>query len=119
LLQNVRQSSGVDLGSQRDNLISRYNTGATQDQSRSLVVREVTEGASFRQAEYNGAFVLSEYFSYLGRNPDRIGYAFWLNVLNNGDPGNYRGMVCGFINSAEYQRRFSSVVSRNDSECSR
>jgi uncharacterized protein len=119
LLQNLRQGSGVDLSGQRASLISRYNSGSSLDQSRSFVVRDLIESASFRQAEYNEAFVLSEYFSYLHRNPDPNGIAFWLTVLNSGDPGNYRGMVCGFINSTEYQRRFSAVVSRSDSECSR
>lgn len=119
LVENLRQSSGVDLSNQRGSLITRYHSGSSQDQSRSLVVREVTDNAAFKQAEYNAAFVLSEYFAYLRRNPDARGYSFWLNVLNNGDPGNYRGMVCGFINSAEYQRRFSSVVSRSDNDCSR
>ncbi|MDQ2855569.1 MAG: DUF4214 domain-containing protein, partial [Acidobacteriota bacterium] len=119
MVLTLRQSSGVDLGSQRDSLIGRYNSGANLEQSRSFVVRDLTESASFRQAEYNSAFVLSEYFSYLHRNPDADGYAFWVNVLNNGDAGNYRGMVCAFITSAEYQRRFSSVVARGDGECSR
>jgi hypothetical protein len=119
MVQTLRQSSGVDLGNQRNSLIGRYNSGAGLEQSRSFVVRDLTESASFRQAEYNAAFVLTEYFSYLHRNPDTGGYAFWVNVLNNGDSGNYRGMVCAFITSAEYQRRFSSVVSRGDGECSR
>jgi predicted extracellular nuclease len=119
MVQNVRQSSGVDLGNQRDSLIDRYNSGANLDQSRSFVVRDLTESASFKQAEYNAAFVLSEYFSYLRRNPDSSGYDFWLNVLNSSDSGNYRGMVCAFITSTEYQRRFSSVISRGDGECSR
>jgi hypothetical protein len=100
-------------------LIARYNSGANLVQSRSFVVRDMTESSVFRDAEYNAAFVLAEYFSYLRRNPDARGYDFWLDVLNNGDPDNYRGMVCAFINSAEYQRRFSSVISRGDGECSR
>jgi hypothetical protein len=119
LLQNVQRGSGLDLSGQREALINRYNGGTGQNQSRSLVMRELIDGAAFKQAEYNPAFVLSEYFAYLRRDPDSRGLAFWLNVLNNGDPGNYRGMVCGFINSAEYQHRFSSVVSRSDNECSR
>jgi predicted extracellular nuclease len=119
MVQNVRQSSGVDLGNQRDSLINRYNSGANLDQGRSFVVRDLTESAAFRQAEYNAAFVLSEYFSYLRRNPDAGGYDFWLNVLDGSDAGNYRGMVCAFITSTEYQRRFSSIVSRGNGECSR
>ena len=63
------------------------------------------------------------YFAYLRRDADTDGYRFWLNVLNesgtNGDPVNYRGMVCSFITSAEYQRRFSSVVTHSNAECGR
>ena len=98
-------------------MIAIYNAGTSLIQSRSLVVRDLTENNTFMNAEYNSAFVLSEYFAYLRRDPDGAGYDFWRNVLDAGDPGNYRGMVCAFINSAEYQRRFSAVVSRNDSEC--
>jgi predicted extracellular nuclease len=119
LIQNVQQTSAVDLSGQRAALIDKYNAGASLKQSRSLVVRELTESSTFRNVEYNAAFVLSEYFAYLRRDPEPGGYAFWLNVLDHGDPGNYRGMVCGFINSAEYQRRFSVVVSRGDADCSR
>ena len=94
-----------------------YNSGASAPESRSLVLRTLVEGARFKQAQYNAAFVLMEYFGYLGRNPDRGGYDFWLNVLNDGDRNNYRGMVCSFITSAEYQRRFSPVVTRSNAEC--
>jgi len=112
--------TGVDLGSQRDSLIVRYNTGANQTQSRSFVLRDVTENTATRDANYNAAFVLTEYFGYLRRSPDRGGYDFWLNVLNGSvgsDPGNYRRMVCAFITSAEYQRRFSAIVSHGNGEC--
>jgi hypothetical protein len=67
--------------------------------------------------EYNPSFVLMEYFGYLQREPDQGGYDFWLDVLNNREPNNYRGMVCSFITSAEYQKRFSSVVLHSDAEC--
>jgi len=81
----------------------------------------VTENASTMNANYNQAFVLTEYFGYLRRGPDTGGYDFWLNVLNetgrNGDPGNYNRMVCSFITSTEYQRRFSAVVSHGNGEC--
>lgn len=117
LLANVRQASGIDLSSQRAALITRYNAGSSLNQSRSFAVRELIEGASFRQTEYNSAFVLTEYFGYLRRDPDQGGYAFWLNVLNNREPGNFRGMVCAFITSTEYQQRFSAIVSRSDQEC--
>jgi len=58
-----------------------------------------------------------EYFGYLTRGADPDGYAFWLNVLNNRDPQNYRGMVCSFLTSTEYQHRFGTVVTRSNAEC--
>jgi glucose/arabinose dehydrogenase len=117
LLANVLQSTGVNLGSQRASLINRYNAGATLAQRRSFVVRDLMESTAVRNATFNAGFVLTEYFGYLRRNPDQAGYDFWVNVLNTGDPGNYRGMVCSFITSTEYQQRFSSVVSHSNSEC--
>ncbi|OLE52713.1 MAG: hypothetical protein AUG51_16835 [Acidobacteria bacterium 13_1_20CM_3_53_8] len=118
LIRTMLQSSGVDLSAQRNALVSRYNSGATLDQSRALALREAIESASFRQAEFNRAFVLTEYFGYLHRNVDGGGYDFWLDVLNNRVPGNYRSMVCAFITSSEYQRLFSSVVTHSNGECS-
>ena len=120
LVQNVRRSSAVDLASQRDSLIAHYNHGANQTESRSLVLRDLADNATFRQAEYNSAFVLTEYFGYLRRDPDPSGYSFWLNVLTNSGPGetsNYRGMVCSFITAVEYQERFSPIHSHTNSEC--
>jgi len=117
LLTNVRQASGVDLDSQRAALINRYNSGSNLNQSRSLVLRDVTDTAGFRQAEYNSAFVLTEYFAYLLRDPDQGGYAFWLDVLNNHEQNNYRSMVCAFVTSREYQERFSRVVTHSNAEC--
>jgi DNA/RNA endonuclease G (NUC1) len=117
LLVTVQQTSGVDLRSQRADLINRYRAGGTANQSRALVLRGVVENAAFKQAEYNSAFVLSEYFSYLGREPEQQGYDFWLNLLDHGASGDYRGMVCSFITSTEYQRRFSAVVTHTNREC--
>ncbi len=119
VIDNVQTASGVDLSGQRAAAITNYNSGGTLNQRRSLALRELTEGAAFRESEYNGAFVLTEYFAYLRRDPDAGGYTFWLNVLNNREPGNFRGMVCAFITSAEYQQRFSSIISHTDQECSR
>jgi len=117
VLQKTQQTSGLNLESQRAALLSLYEGGASVSESRSLVVRKVIEGAAFKQTQYNAGFVLAEYFSYLGRNPDQGGYEFWLNVLNTTDRSNYRGMVCSFVTSAEYQRRFSTVVPRSNGEC--
>jgi hypothetical protein len=98
----------------RDNYIEALNEGAT----RGWVLSQLVEEAGFKQSQYNSAFVLTQYFGYLHRDADQRGYDFWLNVLNNGAPGNYRGMVCSFVTSREYQLRFSQVVSHNNTECS-
>ncbi len=117
LINNVRQSSGVDLAARSGGLLSAYNAGATLNESRALALRAVTDDAAFQQTQYNPAFVLTEYFAYLRRDADAGGFNFWLDVVSNGDVGNYRGMVCSFVTSAEYQRRFSSVVSHSNGEC--
>lgn len=119
LLNTVETSSGIDLGSQRASLLDKYNSSSNLSQARSLVMRSVIESAAFTQAEYSRAFVLAEYFGYLQRDPDPSGYYFWLNVLNSREPGNYRGMVCSFITSAEYQSRFGFIVSHTNAECAR
>jgi hypothetical protein len=116
LLQSV-QSSGASLGDQRDNLIGLYNQGTDLVTNRAAVVKALADNATYKQSQYNRSFVLTEYFAYLRRDIDQGGYEFWLNVLNNREPGNYRGMVCSFVTSAEYQNRFSVVISHNNGEC--
>jgi Carboxypeptidase regulatory-like domain len=116
LLQTAA-SSGADLSSERDNLIASYNSGSGMIESRSLVVRALANNTAFSSAVYNPSFVLMEYFGYLRRDADRGGYDFWLNVLNNREAGNYRGMVCAFITATEYQRRFGSVITRSNADC--
>jgi hypothetical protein len=116
LIQNVLLSSGVDLSAQRDAYLGAYNSGGNMSQSRGLVMRALADGPSLKQAEYNRAFVLAQYFGYLKREPDTTGYNFWLDILAN-NSNNYRGMVCAFITSSEYQDRFGTVRTHNNAEC--
>jgi subtilisin family serine protease len=118
LILTIKDSSGVDLSSQTDALVKVYNTSSDQTESRSLTLRAAIEDANFKQALYNPSFVLMQYFGYLHRDPELGGYLFWLDVLNNKEPGNYRGMVCSFITSAEYQLRFGTTVTRTNRDCS-
>jgi len=113
LLQTVMAGSGVDLSSLRSTLINDFNA----NQSRARILRIVADDATFKQAEYNKAFVIMQYFGYLRRDPEEDGYLYWLDVLNNRVPGNFRGMVCAFLTSAEYQRRLSSIRTRTDQIC--
>jgi len=85
--------------------------------SRGDVLAQIVDTQAFVAAEYNKSFVLMQYFGYLRRDPDAGGYQFWLDILNNRVPNNYRAMVCAFITSTEYQQRFSSIITRSDSDC--
>jgi Carboxypeptidase regulatory-like domain/Domain of unknown function (DUF4214) len=116
LLESV-QSSGENLSGERENLIDLYNQNAELVGSRAAVIRSLADNPMFKQSQYNRAFVLTEYFAYLRRDKDPGGYDFWVSVLNTGDPGNYRGMVCSFITSTEYQHHFSRIVTHSNDEC--
>ncbi|HEY0405670.1 MAG TPA: TIGR03118 family protein [Pyrinomonadaceae bacterium] len=118
LINNVQQGSGVNMTPRRNDLINEcniyINAGPIQ---RAKVIRKLIEYPEFINAEFNQSFVLAEYFGYLKRTPDTAGFNFWLNQLNSMNPPNYVAMVCAFINSPEYQQRFYSVITHNDSEC--
>jgi CSLREA domain-containing protein len=86
-------------------------------QTRQNVLAQIVRTPAFVDSQYNQAFVLMQYFGYLRRDPDPQGYQFWLDVLNNRVPNNYRAMVCAFITSTEYQERFSSVITRSNKDC--
>ncbi len=98
----------------RDQLVRGLSLGS---ETRATVLRQVVEDATFAQQEFDNAFVLMQYFGYLRRDPESAGYDFWVDVLSNREPNNFRGMVCAFITSAEYQLRFSNTVSHSNQEC--
>jgi hypothetical protein len=112
LLATVQHGSGIDLASERQRLIE---TGLTRD--RASVIRTLVDLPSLVSAEFNPAFVLSEYFGYLRRDPEPEGYEFWLRTLNYRAPNNYRAMVCAFITSEEYQRRFGAMTNFSNAQC--
>jgi hypothetical protein len=107
----------VDLSRKHDSLIAAHNRAGDLNHSRSAVLRAAVEASEFKAAVYNPSFVLIEYFGYLRRDTDRNGFQFWLNVLNDGDQTNYRRMVCSFITSTEYQRRFGNAATHSNAEC--
>jgi subtilisin family serine protease len=120
LLGTASTYSGLDNTGQRATLLNSYNQclqTSTESHCRALTLRQVSDDGSFATALYNPSFVLMQYFGYLRREPDQAGYDFWLNVLRTGAPNNYRGMVCAFITSTEYQVRFAPVVSHSNAEC--
>ena len=74
----------------------------------------------FIDAEYDRAFVATQYFGYLRRDADIAGLLFWLGQVNRfpiRDVGIQHAMVCSFITSAEYQLRFGTQVTQSNAEC--
>lgn len=112
VLETVLQTSGVNLGGQRNALLNQFDTGG-----RAAVVAAVADDPSLSQAEYNRAFVAMQYWGYLHRDYDQGGYDFWLDIVNNRATNNYRAMVCAFITSAEYQERFGNTLFYNNQDC--
>jgi hypothetical protein len=117
LIASIQTNSGVSLVSQRDNILAAYNAGANEADRRARALRVAIDSTAFTTAEYNRSFVVMQYFGYLVRDPEQGGYDFWLGILNGPELNNYRGMVCAFITSLEYQQRFSSLTPHNDHEC--
>ena len=75
--------------------------------TRITVLRRIIENAAFDRKVFNESFVTMEYFGYLRRDPDAVGFQFWLAKMNQFN-GDYVGaeMVKAFINSDEYRKRF-------------
>ena len=124
LLANIQTASGANLTSQRDALIALHNTSGRG----AVLYRLADDNAggnpinnrAFVDAEYSRAFVLTQYFGYLRRDPDMPGLNFWLAIVNRFPLRSAVGqnaMVCAFITSGEYQTRFSLITRRTDAEC--
>jgi uncharacterized delta-60 repeat protein len=73
--------------------------------TRAQVLREIVESQIVADRFFNRAFVTMQYFGYLRRDPDTVGFQNWLNTLN-ADPNNFRHMIFGFLFSTEYRQRF-------------
>jgi len=117
MLTVVKNYSGVDLSSQRGMLIALYDG---TDNGRAAILRQVADSQALIDAEYNRSFVLMEYFGYMRRDPDPGGFDFWLSQVNKFPLRNVEiqhAMACSFITSAEYQTRFSSLVTHTNREC--
>ena len=108
ILLSAMQNAGVDLSSERNNLIALVDDAAA---SRAAVLAKVISQPTLIDAQYNSSLILSHYFAYLRRDPDESGYATWLNFIRNKplrDTDTARSVTCGFVNSTEYQSRFGN-----------
>ena len=71
------------------------------------MLQDVAEHPELHSREYNGAFVLMQYFGYLRRDPDEAGYQFLVGKLDGGTQ-DYPSMVNAFVKALEYRDRFTA-----------
>jgi subtilisin family serine protease len=100
---------------EREAAIDEFGGASTSADAaaRARVLLRVAQNPALVQQEFNRAFVLSEYFGYLWRNPndapdtDFTGYNFWLAKLNQFN-GNFINaeLVKAFLSAGEYRQRF-------------
>lgn len=124
ILATIRNETGGDLTAQRTALINLFNTGGRGAVLYRLADDNVStnpiNNRAFIDAEYNRAFVATQYFGYLRRDSDIGGFLFWVGQVNSGplrDTTKQHAMVCAFVTALEYQQRFSSVVTHSNAEC--
>jgi hypothetical protein len=108
-------AGNVLSASERATAINLFGNAAdtTNVNARAQALRQVAEDQDLYNAEFNRAFVLTEYIGYLRRNPNDVpdsdysGYDFWLGKLNQFN-GDYIAaeMVKAFISASEYRQRF-------------
>ena len=91
---------GVTI-SNRDQLVNDLNWGQRRVRGCSGRSRE---SGSFHK-EYNPAFVACNTSAISNETPEAAGFNAWLNYLN-ANPGDFRTMVNGFLNSLEHRSRF-------------
>jgi subtilisin family serine protease len=106
-------SAGVapSTATERQAAVNAYNNPGSVGgaNSRAAALRVVADSNTVRNAELNTAYVLMEYVGYLRRNPDDVGYNFWLQKLNAaGGDAVAAEMVKAFITSIEYRARFGT-----------
>jgi hypothetical protein len=124
VLNTIKNDLGVDLTAQKPGLLTLFNSGGRGAVMYRLADDNVNtnpiNNRAFIDEEYNRSFVFTQYAGYLRRDADIGGFLFWLGQVNSAplrDTLKQHAMVCSFITSAEYQQRFSSVVTHSNSEC--
>jgi subtilisin family serine protease len=99
---NALEANAEVAVANKASLVAALDSG---QMSRGEVLRNIVESQAVANQFFNRAFVTMQYFGYLRRDPDTIGFNNWLNTLN-ADPSNFRHMIFGFLFSTEYLQRF-------------
>jgi hypothetical protein len=97
------QTVGLPTHPGRQGWITGLTNGSL---GRGQVLRSLVESTEVYQKYYTEAFVIMQYFGYLRRSAD-ISYLQWIQTMNS-NGGDYRVMINGFLNSAEYRLRFGN-----------
>jgi hypothetical protein len=129
VLATLQGDLGVNLQTQRQALIDHYNSAGGGNAGRGVVMFRLAQDDAagnpinnrpFIDAEYNRAFVVTQYFGYLRRDGDLGGLNFWFGQVNTAplrDTSKQNAMVCSFLSSAEYEFRFGPNAPRTNKEC--
>jgi Calx-beta domain len=99
---NALEANAEVTVSNKQALIDALNGG---QMNRGQVLRNIVESQAVADRFFNRAFVAMQYFGYLRRDPDTVGFQNWLDTIN-ADPSNTRHMIFGFLFSTEYRQRF-------------
>jgi hypothetical protein len=120
VLATVNNDLGVNLNAQRNALIALGSRGAVLYRLADENAANPISNQLLIDAEYNRAFVATQYFGYLRRDSDIGGFLFWLGQVNSAplrSVSKQHAMVCSFITSLEYQDRFGSLHQHSNAEC--
>jgi N-acetylneuraminic acid mutarotase len=105
-VDSLFHNAGLGFGDAlRVELVAGLASGA---ETRATALRRVAEHDTVRRAHFNRAFVTMQYFGYMRRDPDDVGFNFWLSKLDSFG-GNFVAaeMVKAFLSSDEYRVRFA------------
>jgi hypothetical protein len=91
-VNTLEKNAEVIVGN-RKTLIDELNAN---QKTRAQVLREIVEQQAVSDKFFIRAFVALQYFGYLRRDPDTIGYDNWVTTLT-ADQNNFRHMIFGFI----------------------
>jgi len=87
-VEALEQNAEITVTNKAD-LIAALTSG---QKTRGQVLREIVESKAVEDKFFIRAFVAMQYFGYLRRDPDTIGYNNWVTTLTN-DPSNFRHMI--------------------------
>jgi hypothetical protein len=123
ILATVKNDTGADLTSLQASLVGLGSRGAVLYRLANDDLQTGNGGINnrpFIDAEYNRAFVYTQYAGYFRRDADIPGFLFWLGQVNSGplrDVTKQHALVCSDLTSDEYQLRFGNTITHHNNEC--